>query len=478
MIFNSEEFILFFVVLFFCFWTIPQNFRLSLLLIASYVFYGFTEPKLVFLLFGITVLSYFISKKLYSSKHDLEQKLLLGLGLGVLFTPLFYFKYLNFFAQNINLISSFDFPLYKIILPVGISFYTFQTAGYMVDVYRTKTKPCKDFKTFALYVSFFPQLVAGPIERADHLIPQFFQKFEFDSNNFRQGLKITAWGLFKKVVIADHLAHFVDPVYNNINNYNGVSFLIATVFFAFQIYCDFSGYSDMAIGIARTMNIKLMKNFNRPYFASNIIDFWRRWHISLSTWFRDYVYFPLGGNKVDLKQWIFNILVVFVVSGFWHGAEWTFVIWGLVHGLAMIVSRLLGPLYVKVIANDKLRQAFNFLLTFAFVNLTWVFFRASDLPTALSIISGIGTDIFQVSSYTSLGEDLTQAGFDFTGFIYLIIGVCSLLMLDYNQGEDDFKPQVLDHSNTVVRKLFQYALVLAILLYGFFGESPFIYFQF
>jgi D-alanyl-lipoteichoic acid acyltransferase DltB (MBOAT superfamily) len=260
-------------------------------------------------------------------------------NLGILFG----FKYFNFFSENIQLIFNqynilYEVPFFNALLPVGISFYTFQTLSYTIDVYNNKTQAQKHLGVFAVYVSFFPQLVAGPIERSNHLLPQFFEKHEFSYSRVKSGLQKMLWGFYKKIVIADNLAILVDGVYNNIDNYSGIALIVATIFFTFQIYCDFSGYSDIAIGSARVMGFELRENFKRPYFSKSIQEFWQRWHITLSSWFKDYLYIPLGGNRVIKWKWYYNILITFLLSGLWHGANWTFIIWGGLHGSYLILA--------------------------------------------------------------------------------------------------------------------------------------------
>jgi D-alanyl-lipoteichoic acid acyltransferase DltB (MBOAT superfamily) len=311
---------------------------------------------------------------------------------------LFFFKYFNFFGDTINSLFSYFNIFYKVssyqyLLPVGISFYTFQTLSYTIDVYRGTLKPERHFGQYALYVSFFPQLVAGPIERATNLLPQFKIKHEIDYYRIRDGIALMLWGFFKKVVIADRLSEYVNLVYNNPAEHYGIPVILATIFFAFQIYCDFSGYSDIAIGTAKIMGFNLMTNFRRPYFALNIREFWQRWHISLSTWFKDYLYIPLGGNRVSVTRWQINLFITFVVSGIWHGANWTFIIWGALHGFYQIFAIHTKNLKVKVNrtlgldSHTKLNKLSNVIITFTLVTFAWIFFRANSLADAVIIIN-------------------------------------------------------------------------------------------
>ena len=371
MLFNSIDFIIFLPIVFFLYWfVVYKNLKYQNLLIvlASYFFYGSWDWKFLILIIFSTVVDYFIGLKLSKEEVLFKRKLLLGLSIVINLGFLGFFKYYNFFIDSF--VSTFSFfgvgieaRSLNIILPVGISFYTFQTLSYTIDIYKRKIQPTKDFIMFAAFVSFFPQLVAGPIERAENLLSQFSRPKNFKFINIQFGFIRILWGLFKKVVIADRLAIIVNTTYNAPEDYGGLHFIVATVFFAFQIYCDFSGYSDIAIGTARMFNIKLMENFRTPYFSKSLGEFWRNWHISLSTWFRDYVYIPLGGNKVAKLRWYTNILIVFVVSGFWHGARWTFIIWGAIHGTILILesiftsvkikNRIINLKYIKYLQNTS-----------------------------------------------------------------------------------------------------------------------------
>lgn len=481
MIFNSQEFFFFLIIVFALFWSIDNKYKPILLLIASYIFYGFNEPILTLLLLAVSIVSFLIAIKIEKAESKITRKLFLVMGLILLITPLLYFKYFNFFTQNFNWVLNLNIPIYKIILPIGISFFTFQVVGYLIDVYRKDLKAERSFITFALFKSFFPQLVAGPIERANHLLPQLKKHFEYKSQNFKDGLKITGWGLFKKIVIADRLAEFVDKVYQNYESQPGLILLIATVFFAIQIYCDFSGYSDMAIGIAKLFDIQLMQNFNRPYVSLSIIEFWKRWHISLSTWFKDYLYFPLGGNRVGLPRWCLNILIVFVVSGLWHGASWSFVIWGFLHGLAMIVIRFSTPIFnsldSKFLSDFKLTKITKWSLTFSFVCLTWIFFRSENANQAFSIIEKIFLEIFDLSGYEFLANNLGSIGFTLEHTLLLALSLIIFMILD-NLQDEKMIPHLLNLKDVFVRRSFQYLLILSIIFWGNFGESPFIYFRF
>ena len=343
MLFNSIHFLIFFPVVVALYFSMPHKYRWVLLLVASYYFYMAWRAEYIFLIVFSTLIDYYaaIFMEKQESKSKKKKFLLLSLfsNLGLLFT----FKYFNFFTSTIsetfNYFNIFiDSPTFKLLLPVGISFYTFQTLSYTIDVYRGQKKAEKHLGYFAVYVSFFPQLVAGPIERSTHLLPQFFEKHDFDIERAKAGIKLMLWGFFMKVAIADRLAFYVNDVYNNLESYTSGHYMVATYFFAYQIYCDFAGYSLIAIGAAKVLGFSLMDNFRTPYYSKTISEFWKRWHISLSTWFRDYVYIPLGGNRAVKWRWYYNLFFTFLVSGLWHGANWTFLIWEALHGIFLIAA--------------------------------------------------------------------------------------------------------------------------------------------
>ncbi|MCW9037116.1 MBOAT family O-acyltransferase, partial [Altibacter sp.] len=346
MLFNSLDFALFFPVVFLLYWAFAKHLtvRNAFLLAASYFFYGWWDWRFLFLIAFSSLVDFFVGKYLYKATGNTRRKVLLWTSISVNIGLLAYFKYANFFIESF--VDSFRLfgqdlevaPL-QIILPVGISFYTFQTLSYTIDIYKRKLEPTNNALAFFTFVAFFPQLVAGPIERASHLLPQFFKTYKFDYQQVKSGLLLMAFGLFKKMVIADRAAILVNQVYGDPGSYDGYQLVVATFFFAVQIYCDFSGYSDIAIGIARTMGFDLMKNFDSPYFSKSITEFWRRWHISLSTWFRDYVYIPLGGSRGGTYKTYANLFIVFLVSGLWHGAAFTFVIWGAIHGVIIVLEK-------------------------------------------------------------------------------------------------------------------------------------------
>ena len=400
MFFNTIDFAIFLPIVFVLYWFVTnKNLKLQniLIVVASYVFYGWWDWRFLLLILFSTIIDYTVGLKLSKEEDDRKRKYWLWLSLFVNLGLLGFFKYYNFFIENY--INAFTFlglkptlHTLKIILPVGISFYTFQTMSYTIDVYRRKLKPTSDFIVFAAFVSFFPQLVAGPIERATHLLPQFYKSREFDYQKSIDGLRQILWGLFKKVVIADNCADFANHIFNNSTDYTGGTLVLGAFFFAFQIYGDFSGYSDIAIGTSRLFGFDLMKNFAFPYFSRDIGEFWRRWHISLSTWFRDYLYIPLGGSRGSMGMKIRNVFVIFLVSGFWHGSKWTFIIWGGLNALYFIPLLLAkkNRNHIEIVAIDRslptLKEFSQIIFTFGITIFAWIFFRAKDLPHAWQYI--------------------------------------------------------------------------------------------
>jgi alginate O-acetyltransferase complex protein AlgI len=402
MLFNSVEFALFFVAIVTLHFLIPFRWRWALLLVGSYVFYMWWRWEYAFLIATQTGLHFYCGRRIARSEDNSRKRFWLITGLSGGLGLLFFFKYYDFARRSLETAgqavgADVALPLIDIILPVGISFYTFQALSYTIDVYRGQLKEERHFGRFALFVSFFPQLVAGPIERASNLLVQFRRKTFLDLDRLSSGLKLMLWGLFKKVVIADRLAIFVNQIYADPTAHSGPTLLLATYFFTFQIYCDFSGYSDIAIGAARILGYDLMQNFRLPYFAKSISEFWERWHISLSTWFRDYLYFPIGGNRVGYYRWCFNIIVVFAISGLWHGANWTFVVWGLLHGSYYLIERTAGPYAKNLVEALRLPKPLISLaqiaFTFHLVVIAWVFFRASSIHNAFFIVGRILGDL-------------------------------------------------------------------------------------
>ena len=475
MLFNSLQFAFFFIIIVTLYFSIPHRYRWMLLLAGSYFFYMCWNWKYIILIMISTFIDYFSGLRMAALKQRSQRLkyLLLSLftNLGLLFT----FKYFNFFSDSLNsglelLGLSVHIPYIHVLLPVGISFYTFQTLSYSIDVYRGKIKAERHLGIFALYVSFFPQLVAGPIERASRLLPQFYRRNEFDEARVVSGLRLMLWGLFKKIVVANRVALYVDAVYNNAELHSGLTLLFATYLFAFQIYCDFSGYSDIAIGAARVLGYDLMKNFNRPYFAKTITEFWSRWHISLSTWFRDYVYIPLGGNRKGELRMFINLFIVFLVSGMWHGANWTFLVWGALHGFYAAMSKLTLPLRDRIVAQLRLPKivvdSVRMFVAFQLVCLGWVYFRAASIEQAHYIIT-------QIFSFDWSGLFITALD----QLVYGLVSILLLLAVDVSQewfgaGKSfSMRPRSIRWASYVI-------LIVVMVLIGVFDESQFIYFQF
>lgn len=390
MLFNSLSFAIFLPIVFLTYWSLSQKYRWVILLISSYYFYMSWNAKYVVLILFTTVISFVAGRLMENVDKQSKKKILLLGTLVASLGVLFFFKYLNFISSSIwdflELFSIHISPFtLKLLLPVGISFYTFQTLSYVIDVYNGEIKPEHHFGRYATFISFFPQLVAGPIERAGNLMPQIAQEQKFDYKTATLGLKYMAWGFFKKMVIADNLAIYVDSVFDSVYKFKGFSLILATVFFSFQIYCDFSGYSDIAIGTAKLFGINLMTNFKSPYLSASVKEFWSRWHISLSTWFRDYVYIPLGGNRVSNVRQKINVMITFLVSGLWHGANWTYVVWGGIHGVAQIIEDCITKR-----KPDKQSGIFRLLkipVVFIFCCFAWVFFRAKNITEAIYVMN-------------------------------------------------------------------------------------------
>jgi len=485
MLFNSIHFLIFFPIVVALYFFIKHKYRWILLLLASYYFYMSWKPEYVILIIVSTLVDYGAALLMDKTQNEKSRKLFLLLSLITNLGLLFAFKYFNFVSSAVadffNLFSiQFSSPASNVLLPVGISFYTFQTLSYTIDVYKRKIKPEKHLGIFAVYVSFFPQLVAGPIERAKNLLPQFFERHKFSYYGTVSGLRLILWGLFKKIVIADGLALFVDKIYGNVGSYSGVSLILATLFFAFQIYCDFSGYSDIAIGSARVMGFRLMDNFRAPYLAKTITDFWRRWHISLYSWLKDYIYFPLGGKRVRASRWYFNIFFVFLISGLWHGANWTFIVWGVLHGFYLIFSKVTSnfrrriSIYVGLHRRSLLRNVWKTSVTFILVCFSWIFFRASNLADAVYIIKNLFTN--------------SQYGFwhDFRGFflhseyefVVMLVPLVAVVAAHFVEKRHHDLIDFFGTRSRVMRWSVYYFLLMAILLFGTFGSREFIYFNF
>ncbi len=478
MLFNSIDFAIFLPIVFILYWFVTaKHLKLQNLLLvgASYFFYAFWDWRFLSLIVFSTVLDFIVGLLLEKENNQGRRKFYLLISVVVNLGFLGFFKYFNFFLENfIEVYSLFGMSLrassLQIILPVGISFYTFQTMSYTIDVYRKNLKPTKNFIAFSAFVSFFPQLVAGPIERAAQFLPQFYVKRKFDKENAVRGLRQILWGLFKKVVIADNCAVYANEIFNNYPDYSGSTLILGAVFFTFQIYCDFSGYSDIAIGTSRLFGFNLMKNFSYPYFSRDIGEFWRRWHISLSSWFRDYLYIPLGGSRGGVLSKIRNIFIIFIVSGFWHGANWTFVIWGALNAIYFLplLLREKNRGNMGIVASESSLPSFKelrqILFTFSLSVFAWIFFRSDSIGDSLCFLNGL----------------LTRSFFSmpiiFPKRVIAFIGV--LVIVEWWGRREEFAIDMLHRRmKPFARWIFYYCLLFSILWLGG-EEQEFIYFQF
>ena len=476
MLFNSIEFLLFLPTIFILYWFVFNKnlkYQNTLILVSSYVFYGWWDYRFLSLIFLSTIVDYVIGLSISNQSSKKKQKSLLWGSVLFNLSVLGFFKYYNFFVDSwVELFSSLGYEIKSIwtlnfILPVGISFYTFQTMSYTIDIYRKKLEPTKDFISFASFVSFFPQLVAGPIERASNLLPQILKKREFQYDQVIQGLKLILWGMFKKVVIADSLAPIVDDIFSNYQDFGGGTLWLGAIYFSFQIYCDFSGYSDIAIGTSKLLGFELMSNFKFPYFSRNIGEFWRRWHISLSTWFRDYLYIPLGGSQEGKWKSIRNIFIIFLVSGFWHGANWSFIFWGLFHSILFLPTFMFNKNrnYTSSIiaANTLLPSLKEFIsvgTTFLLVTIGWVFFRSESIGDSFSYLTSM---ISNINIVTHLSPKIS---------FYILV----LVLVDWTQRFDERNLFV-----TFPKLIFRIFVIICVflILINFKKESQqFIYFDF
>jgi D-alanyl-lipoteichoic acid acyltransferase DltB (MBOAT superfamily) len=483
MTFNSWEFLIFYPIVASLYFLLPKKMKWPMLLIASYYFYAFYQAQLLFLIVLTTAVSFFMSHLIERTEKQLHKKLYLALTLTVCLGVLFFYKYFNFLSSGVSgIIALFGKEppriILDLVLPVGISFYTFQTLSYVIDVYRGEVKTEKNFFFYALFVSFFPQLVAGPIERPGNLIPQLKEPHEPSRENFIRGSKQMLLGFFKKICVADLVSAYVSAVYNSAENATSIAVIFATLMFAVQIYCDFSGYTDIATGCARIMGIKLMKNFDHPYSASSIKEFWSRWHISLSGWFKDYLYIPLGGSRRSPVRNMLNVFIVFLVSGLWHGANWTFVVWGALHG----IYRVVGTLTVKK-RNDLICRIglspdsrpiviMRRVCTFLLVCFAWIFFRANTISDAFALIGALFTH------HAPIASALSSMSLDGVSVFLIILSIATMLLLDrlVSYSEDDGS-DILVKNGAFIYYVFAVVLVWLLLLSK--GQSStFIYFQF
>ena len=467
MLFNSLHFFIFFIIVTLGYWSLGWKGRWRLLLFASCYFYMIFKPIYIFILFFTIIIDYFAGIWLEKTEGK-SRKWLLIVSLISNIGILAFYKYYGFFFENINHFLGFfqvrnPLPIFDYILPIGLSFHTFQAMSYTIEVYRGNQKAEYHFGIYALYVMFYPQLVAGPIERPQNVLHQFHTKFKYDWEKVKSGLMMMAWGLFKKVVIADRLAMMVDFAYKNPAEHTGSTLLVATFFYTFQIYCDFSGYSDIALGSAKVMGFDLMENFRTPYFSTSISEFWRRWHISLSTWFRDYLYIPLGGNRVSEWRRYFNQFFVFMISGLWHGASWTFVIWGSLHGFYLIFA-VLRYKYLPQISLPKniFGKSINLIFTFVLVMLAWVFFRAKGTHDAFLILKKISNFSF---------NDIFKSPLSSVEMWFSVILIGFLLW-------KEAKFFQINTQNNL--RFYGLSLMFIVLIYffGVFNTNQFIYFQF
>lgn len=471
MLFNSVTFLLFFVLFFFLYWFVTgKSFRWQniLILVASYIFYGWWDWRFVFLLILSTLIDYFFGLAIYQSST--RKKLYLWLSVANNLVILGFFKYYNFFAESFQQMSQkmgWETHPYilEIVLPVGISFYTFHGMSYVFDIYNGKLKPTSNFIEYAVFVCFFPLLVAGPIERANHLLPQVIKPRTFQYSQAMEGMRLILWGLFKKLVVADSLAVIVNQIFGHQESYSGATLVLGAVYFAFQIYGDFSGYTDIALGTAKLLGFELLTNFKFPYFSRDIAEFWRRWHISLSSWFRDYVYIPLGGSKDGKWGSLKNIFIIFLLSGFWHGAKWTYVVWGGYHALLYVPLFLLNVNRKhsdKIVAHDRmlptLKEFFQMTLVFGMVTVGWVVFRSSSLVDAAHYFEGMTRNLFAMPKETD-------------GLKLVVL----FLILDWFARKDERKPHAF-----VRDEVYIILLTIALLIFGKGTNEniEFIYFQF
>lgn len=473
MLFNSLEFIIFLTIFALALRFATQRYKLTLFLLASYFFYGFWEWKYLSLIIFSTVIDYFTAIKIEDSLHKNSKKKYLAISVLINLGTLAIFKYFNFFSQSlVDLLALFGFKgsaiLIDVLLPVGISFYTFQSMSYSIDVYRGNRKASRSFLLFATYVSYFPQLVAGPIERSDRLMPQLINSQNVNFKTISSAIPLIVIGFFKKAVVADRLARYVDTVHLNLDSSNDLALLISIYFFSIQIYCDFSGYTDIARGISRLFGIELMENFNYPYFAKGIKDFWSRWHISLTTWFRDYLYIPLGGSQTGNFKKYRNIFIVFIISALWHGANWTFIIWGGLHFLYYLMEGFTEKL------KFSLPQSIKVLITFHLVTFAWIYFRATDIESAHIIIQRVFNGVLINSTEIAASlKPFSSTSKALSKFFVAIEAIGLLAIIEYF----NFKNLKLNFFSRNIELSYSFIIVL-IILFGEFGKNNFIYFQF
>jgi len=479
MLFNSFSFAVFMPIVFILYWALPHRFRWVLLLIASYYFYMSWNANYVVLILGTTFVSYITALLLEKTNNPTLKKICLAAAAIISLGVLFFFKYFNFFQDSvIALFNAFAIQLHPVtlnlLLPVGISFYTFQTLSYVVDVYNGSVPAEHHFGKYATFISFFPQLVAGPIERTSNLLPQIKKEHHFNYEKASYGMKLMVWGFFKKLVIADVFASYADKIYNSPDSFKGFALILGTLFFTIQIYCDFSGYSDIAIGCAKLLDIDLMQNFKSPYFSASIKEFWSRWHISLSTWFKDYVYIPLGGNRRGSFRTSLNLIITFLVSGLWHGANWTFVIWGGIHGVLQVIEK--NVFKNTAIKKFSLGWMLRVILVFCICSFAWIFFRANSFTDAAMIISNLffGLDA-GIINYLTTG--VHAVGLTLKTITPMVISVLILIVYDFFSLKTDVIKWI-SSKHIVIRYSVYLFMLVFIILFRASGEAVFVYFQF
>ncbi len=479
MLFNSFAFAIFLPIVFILYWALPHRFRWVLLLLSSYYFYMSWNAKYVFLILFTTLISYLAALLLERENDKGKKKWILAGALIVCLGVLFFFKYFNFVSESLTaFLGLFAIRLdpltLNLLLPVGISFYTFQTLSYVIDVYKKEVPAEHHFGKYAAFISFFPQLVAGPIERTNNLLPQIKAEHKFDYDQATYGLKIMAWGYFKKIIIADTLSKYVSVVYEHPTWHQGFSLVLATVFFAVQIYCDFSGYSDIAVGTAKLLGIDLMTNFKSPYFSQSVKEFWNRWHISLSTWFRDYVYIPLGGSRVGKIRHNINLIVTFLVSGLWHGANWTYVAWGGLHGVAQALENAMIP--KKYQKSTGILWWIRVLLVFVFCLFALIFFASDSIGDAIYVMRHLFTGIASPVEYIQSG--FNAVGLEIVDFGFLMLSIMILTVYDYVSLKTDVISVISRQKNIVRWSIYVGFVVWIIMNLPAAKLSEFIYFQF
>lgn len=478
MLFNSLHFLIFFPVVVALFFLLPQRYRRITLLLASYYFYMAWRAEYIVFILGSTLVDYYVGLRM-GEATDLRQRrrwlqLSLLLNLGLLFT----FKYANFFDETLNATLSvfrlpYQLPGINLILPVGISFYTFQSLSYIFDVYRGQQAPERNLLTYAMYVTFFPQLVAGPIERPGHMLPQFSAEHHFNGQQAAAGLQRMAWGFFMKVVIADRAAMLALPAFFHPQGRSGWELLLACYLLTFMVYCDFGGYSEIALGAAQVLGFRLMENFKRPFLSPSVVEFWRRWHISLISWFTDYVYIPLGGSRVSVPRWVLNIMAVFLLSGLWHGANWTYVLWGGMNGAFIVIAvllqrsgftlRLQKALHLD--RHPRLQKTLGILITYHLFILSGIFFMSPTLDGALYMLG----NFWRGGSTAFMNAAWLREAVPLIGWILILMLVECLR---------EFTSVSLERQPIAIRRVWQYALILIILVFGVFGSRAFVYYQF